>query len=145
DLTVKECADYMGIPERDPKLKNSNFAIRVHAGSEAFDESDGAIWVGDASLQSAPRTRLQQSTEEIKQTKSSFLYQSARIGPSCSPFTNVPAGRHAVVLKVAEIESEERGAEGKRVFDVIINTKPMKTGLDVAREAHGRFIAYDLP
>lgn len=118
----------------DSALAPVRQSIRIHAGGNAITDALGNQWQADTGYSGGSTYRTAHS---IAGTTSQSLYQSERYGNFSYQLT-VPNGNYNVGLDFAEIYWN---SPGKRVFNVMLNGKPILSRYDIVASVGAPFKA----
>jgi len=140
----------MGIqfPEISPQQKGDRIIprcpvpIRVNVGGKEYIDSIGRKWLADQPYSfgkwgyvTRTYTDVLSTSQKIKCTNDSPLYQSQRFGQSFFYIFDVPNGRYKVTLHFAETLMDAGGIE---FFNVYIQGKPVLTSYNIFNDAGGK-------
>jgi hypothetical protein len=117
-------------------------AIRVNCGGEQYASASGLGWGADSFSSSGGKEQSDNDFVRVAGTDDQPLYKVARSFPPLPDELPgyrlpLPRGRYRVTLHFAEVNFDFQGP-GRRVFDVLVEGKPMLEGYDaVARVGFG--------
>lgn len=138
----------IGLPEVKWQRKGDRIVpkcpvpIRVNVGGGGYVDRMGYRWLADQPYSfgkwgyiTDTYTDILSTSQRVKGTRDSELYQSQRFGQSFSYIFNLPNGRYRVTLHFAETVMEVGGVE---FFDVYIQEKPVLKSYNIFNDAGGQ-------
>jgi len=116
--------------------------IRVNTGGREYVDRTGHKWLADRPYSfgkwgyvTRTYTDVLSTSQRVKGTDDSPLYQSQRFGQSFSYIFDLPNGKYKVTLHFAETLMDIGGIE---FFDIYIQGKPVVTSYNIFNDAGGR-------
>ncbi len=98
-------------------------SIRVNMGGDKYTDHDGCLWEEDRGYNKGswgcinlPATDIMTTTDTIKGTRDSTLFQSIRVGEEVRYRFDIPKGMYRVRILFAEIYWESSDAEQQDIY-----------------------------
>jgi hypothetical protein len=124
------------LPAPAPALSSPEMRIRCGYTKAVFKDQEGNLWMGDRFFSGGTVTEL--PDQHINRTRDSQLYLTSRSG-SFSYKIPLKPGIYELRLHFAETtytpSSTLGGGENSRVFDVLLNGKPLLNQFDIVSDA----------